>query len=71
MDQEREGASTADTPVVAGAADVPDADEPIEIAGGVATSGRRVISEDWAATILGLVILALVLGGIIGKGVVP
>jgi hypothetical protein len=62
MDQEREGSA---------AADAPDADEPIEVAGGVAAAGRRLISEDWAATILGLVLLALVLGGVIGKGMVP
>jgi hypothetical protein len=29
------------------------------------------ISEDWAATILGLVLLLLALLGVIGKGVVP
>ncbi len=43
----------------------------IETAGGVATAGRRLITEDWAATILGLVLLGLVLAGVIGKGVVP
>jgi hypothetical protein len=63
MDDEREDVGTAD---VAG-----DDDEPIEVAGGVAAAGRRLISEDWAATILGLVLLALVLAGVIGKGMVP
>jgi hypothetical protein len=43
----------------------------IETAGGVATAGRRLITEDWAATILGLVLLALILVGVIGKGMVP
>lgn len=46
-------------------------DDASETAGSVATAGRRVITEDWAATILGLVLLALVLAGIIGKGMVP
>jgi len=30
-----------------------------------------MINEDWAATILGLVLLLLVLTGVIGKGLVP
>jgi hypothetical protein len=51
--------------------DAKDGDEPIEVAGGVAAAGRRLISEDWAATIIGLVLLALVLVGVIGKGMVP
>jgi hypothetical protein len=46
-------------------------DDAIETAGGVATAGRRMITEDWAATILGLVLLVLVLAGVIGKGLVP
>ncbi|HEV8488341.1 MAG TPA: hypothetical protein VGQ58_00975 [Candidatus Limnocylindrales bacterium] len=29
------------------------------------------ISEDWAATVVGLVLVVLVLVGIIGKGLVP
>jgi hypothetical protein len=37
----------------------------------VAASGRRALNEDWAATILGLVLLALVLVGVIAKGMVP
>ena len=65
MDQDREGAALPDAP------DAPDADEPIEDVGGVAAAGRRMISEDWAATILGLVLLVLVLAGVIGKGMVP
>jgi uncharacterized integral membrane protein len=32
---------------------------------------RALISEDWAATIVGLVLLVLVLIGVIGKGMVP
>ena len=46
-------------------------DDTIEVAGGVAAAGRRMFTEDWAATILGLVLLALVLLGVIGKGMVP
>lgn len=73
MDQDREGAAAVDAEDAAGdaAADAEDGDEPIEVAGGVAAAGRRLISEDWAATILGLVLLALVLAGVIGKGIVP
>lgn len=29
------------------------------------------ISEDWAATIVGLVLVILVLAGVIGKGMIP
>jgi hypothetical protein len=43
----------------------------IETAGGVAAAGRRAITEDWAATILGLALLLLTLAGVIGKGMVP
>ncbi len=32
---------------------------------------RAQIGEDWAATIVGLALLALVLLGVIGKGIVP
>ena len=72
MDDEREGAAIGAADAVDDAvADAADGDEPIEVAGGVAAAGRRLISEDWAATILGLVLLALVLAGIIGKGMVP
>ncbi|HEY3334189.1 MAG TPA: hypothetical protein VGK16_03040 [Candidatus Limnocylindrales bacterium] len=46
-------------------------DEPIETAGGVAASGRRLITEDWAATFIGLALLLLTLAGVIGKGLVP
>lgn len=34
-------------------------------------TGRGGINEDWAATIVGLVLLVLVLSGVIGKGLVP
>lgn len=72
MDDEREGAAIGAADAVDdAAADAANGDEPIEVAGGVAAAGRRLISEDWAATILGLVLLALVLAGIIGKGMVP
>ena len=62
MDQERTGAADLDAA---------DGGDPIEVAGGVAAAGRRLISEDWAATILGLVLVALVLSGVIAKGMVP
>ncbi len=34
-------------------------------------AGRALINEDWAATIVGLVLLALVLAGVIRTGMVP
>jgi hypothetical protein len=37
----------------------------------IQTASRRSINEDWLATIVGLVLVALVLAGIIGKGLVP
>ena len=37
----------------------------------VATANRRAISEDWAATLVGLVIIALVLAGILTDGLIP
>ncbi len=37
----------------------------------VEQAGRLAISEDWAATIIGLVLLGLVLAGVITKGLVP
>lgn len=37
----------------------------------VATANRRAISEDWAATVAGLVLLALVLAGILTDGLIP
>lgn len=46
-------------------------DDAIETAGTVATAGRRLITEDWAATIIGLLLLGLILIGVIGKGLVP
>lgn len=46
-------------------------DDTIEVAGGVAAAGRRAVTEDWAATILGLALLLLTLAGVIGKGMVP
>jgi hypothetical protein len=64
MDEEHGGASAA------GAADGTSG-EPVEAEGDVATAGRRLLSEDWAATILGLVLLVLVLAGVIGSGIVP
>ncbi|HYO41651.1 MAG TPA: hypothetical protein VES19_00505 [Candidatus Limnocylindrales bacterium] len=48
-----------------------DENDTIEVAGGVAAAGRRAITEDWAATILGLALLLLTLVGVIGKGMVP
>jgi hypothetical protein len=37
----------------------------------IETAWRRSINEDWLATIVGLLLIALVLAGIIGKGLVP
>jgi hypothetical protein len=37
----------------------------------VAAANRRAISEDWAATLVGLVIIALVLAGILTDGLIP
>jgi hypothetical protein len=37
----------------------------------VAAATRRAISEDWAATIVGLVLLALVMAGILTDGLIP
>lgn len=64
MDDERAG-------VAADASAGPLEDDAIETAGGVAAAGRRAITEDWAATILGLALLVLTLVGVIGKGMVP
>ncbi|MEV8637710.1 hypothetical protein AB0395_39300 [Streptosporangium sp. NPDC051023] len=40
-------------------------DPPVEI------EGRTAINEDWAATIVGLVLVVLVLTGVIPVGLVP
>lgn len=37
----------------------------------VAAATRRAISEDWAATLIGLVLVALVLAGIVTDGLIP
>ncbi|MER7134080.1 hypothetical protein [Streptosporangium saharense] len=37
----------------------------------VETEGRVAVNEDWAATVVGLVLLALVLFGVIPVGLVP
>lgn len=37
----------------------------------VAAANRRAISEDWAATIVGLILVALVLAGVITDGLIP
>ena len=37
----------------------------------IETASRRSINEDWLATIVGLVLIALVLAGVIGKGLIP
>lgn len=37
----------------------------------VAAANRRAISEDWAATLVGLVLIALVLAGILTDGLIP
>lgn len=37
----------------------------------VAAANRRAISEDWAATLVGLILIALVLAGILTDGLIP
>jgi hypothetical protein len=37
----------------------------------VAVATRRAISEDWVATIVGLLLVALVLAGVITDGLIP
>jgi len=37
----------------------------------VAAATRRAISEDWAATLIGLLLVALVLAGIVTDGLIP
>lgn len=37
----------------------------------VAAANRRAISEDWLATLVGLVLVALVLAGVITDGLIP
>ncbi len=44
----------------------PDSDPPT-----VAVATRRAISEDWAATAFGLLLIALVLAGVITDGLIP
>jgi hypothetical protein len=44
---------------------------PIAAAEETASAVRRSISEDWAATVLGLVLLGLALIGVITKALVP
>ncbi len=35
------------------------------------TAARSGVNEDWAATIVGLVLLLLVLAGVVTKGMIP
>jgi hypothetical protein len=37
----------------------------------VAAATRRAISEDWAATLIGLILLALVLAGVLTDAIIP
>lgn len=37
----------------------------------VSAASRRAISEDWAATLAGLILVALVLAGILTDGLIP
>lgn len=37
----------------------------------VTAANRRAISEDWLATLVGLVLVALVLAGVITDGLIP
>ena len=43
----------------------------IKVTSGVAAAAHRLITKDWAATIVGLALLLLTLAGVIGKGMVP
>lgn len=58
-----DSAHTSETPDPAGGT--------TDATGTAAQASRRLITEDWAATILGLALLALCLVGVIGKGMVP
>ncbi|MEO6208221.1 MAG: hypothetical protein ABIP77_09745 [Candidatus Limnocylindrales bacterium] len=56
-----------DAPVAPGLpGPTPDLDAPT-----VAVATRRAISEDWAATAFGLLLVALVLAGVITDGLIP
>lgn len=44
---------------------------PTDAAPTVAAATRRLISEDWAATIVGLLLLLMVLAGIITHQMIP
>lgn len=46
-------------------------ERPAEAAATTAETGGFRVNEDWAATVIGLLLVALVLAGIIGKGIVP
>jgi hypothetical protein len=37
----------------------------------VADANRRALSEDWLATLVGLILIALVLAGIVTDGLIP
>lgn len=37
----------------------------------VAAANRRALSEDWLATLVGLILVALVLAGVITDGLIP
>ncbi len=56
-----------DAPVAPGlTGPTPDLDPPT-----VAAANRRAISEDWAATAFGLLLVVLVLAGVITDGLIP
>ena len=52
-------------------ADPPDRPAPPAEPLTVAAANRRAISEDWTATLVGLVLVALVLAGVITDGLIP
>lgn len=54
-----------------GSAAPPDTLNPPDAPITVAAANRRAISEDWLATLVGLVLVALVLAGVITDGLIP
>jgi hypothetical protein len=46
-------------------------DAPDATSTGVARAGQLSINEDWAATVVGLALIALTLAGVIPTGLVP
>lgn len=49
----------------------PDDAHPTGADTGVGATRRHHLNEDWLATLVGLALLALVLTGVLGEGIVP